>query len=472
MYQGKYVSRTKPAQKQPKQKKRITVGTIIFYAFYLAFIVVAALATRQGYIFLEDWLLRYEASQPDAKGQEIFAEMFETPDWGSLYTMGELSSTEFEGKEAYVRYMQNKVGDQKLTYSMTSAGLSGGRKYVVRLGEEKIATFTIQNAATGELEIPDWNLSEVEVMDFPRLQHVTVDTQGNRTVTVNGIPLDESYVVKTTSSAVENYLPEGISGPSTATFYAEGFLVAPEVLVIDQEGNLVEMTYDEATATYSEAAQSLLFGEIPAAEKAILVEATQAYGRYIIGAAGSKLSKYVDTSSQIYKIITGNELHFKGYTSYGFTEPAISEYCRYSEDLFSAKINMTLNTYRSDGSVKPFEIDTTVFMTLTSKGWLITNMSNADIHEVTTLVRMTWMQDGKVLASGMVDASTGLLTPPAVEAPEGKEFAGWFKETVDENGDVTLTRVFMPTESGAISLPSDYMLEPMVLHARFETKGE
>jgi hypothetical protein len=131
-----------------------------------------------------------------------------------------------------------------------------------------------------------------------------------------------------------------------------------------------------------------------------------------------------------------------------------------------------LNTYRPDGSVKPFEIDTSVFMTLTSKGWLITNMSNADIHEVTTLVRMTWMQDGKVLATAMVDASTGLLTPPAVEAPEGKEFAGWFKESVDENGDVTLTRIFMPTESGVISLPSDYALEPMTLHARFETKGE
>ena len=72
----------------------------------------------------------------------------------------------------------------------------------------------------------------------------------------------------------------------------------------------------------------------------------------------------------------------------------------------------------------------------------------------------------------MVDASTDLLMPPAITAPEGKEFLGWFKETMDANGDTTLSLIFAPTESGNISLPSDYMLEPMALQARFQDKGE
>ena len=459
-------------QAAPKRKKRVTVGTVIFYTLYFVFILAAALATRQAYLFLEDWLVRYEASQPDAKSQEIFAELFENPDWGNLYTMGQLPSTAFEGKDAYIQYMENKVGSQKLTYSMSSAGLSGGRKYIVRLGEEKIASFIIENAVTGELEIPDWKLSQVEVVDFPRRQSVTIYTQEGCTVTVNGIPLEESYIVRTTTSAVDNYLPEGVFGRHTVTFYADNFLVAPDVLVIDQAGDPVEMVYDEAAATYCEAGLDQFFSPIPEEERKLLVEATQNYGCYVIGVSGTKLSKYVDTASEIYQIIINTERLFKGYSSYEFTEPEITEYCRYSDTLFSAKIRFDLNTYRYDGSVKPFQIDTTVFMSLTGKGWRIVNMSNADVHEVTTMVRLTWMQDGQVLESVMVDASTGLLTPPAPTAPEGKEFAGWFMESVDENGDVTLTRVFMPTESGTISLPNDYALEPMVLHARFETKGE
>ena len=79
------------------------------------------------------------------------------------------------------------------------------------------------------------------------------------------------------------------------------------------------------------------------------------------------------------------------------------------------------------------------------------------------------MQDGEILASEMVDASTNFLTPPKVTAPEGKEFLGWFTESTDNDGNVTLSLVFAPTESGTISLADSYVLEPMVLQARFDT---
>lgn len=483
MYQGKYLANAKTAKaprnpeapKPQKQKKRITAGTVIFYTLYFLGILACVIGIRYGMGMLEDWLIRFESSQPDTKSQEFFQELFEKPDWAALYDRCGLEGTEFEGKEAYVRYMKNKIGAEKLTYSMTSAGLSGGQKYIVRLGDEKVATFTIQNTVTGELEIPDWKLESIELMTYPRVRNVTVVTQPGRTVSINGIPLDESYVVKTVSSLLESYLPEGIHGPSAVTFYADGFLVEPEVLVIDAEGNLVEMTYDAATCTYSEAVQEQLFTEIPAAEKTALIEATHAYSKALIGANKAAWKKLFVKDTEIYKNINGlvaNDSFFKGYTSFGFTEAVVSEYCRYTEDFFSAKIQLTLNTYRSDGSVKPFEVDSTIFMTLSKGTWLVQNITNVNVHETTTLVRMTWMQDGQILASEMVDASDDILMPPAVTAAEGKEFLGWFKETMDENGDTTLSLIFAPTESGNISLPTDYMLEPMVLQARFQDKGE
>ena len=481
MYQGKYLSNAKPVKaprpskkKHPKQKKRVTLGTIIFYSLYFLGILAAVIGIRYGMGLLEDWLIRFEASQPDAKSQEIFLELFENPDWSALYTRGGLKDTEFEGKEAYVRYMEAKVGNEKLTYSMTSAGLSGGQKYIVRLGSEKVATFTIKNHATGELDIPDWKLEALEIMEYPRYRAVTVETQSGRTVSVNGIPLSDAYVVKTVSSAVESYLPEGIHGPSSATLYADGFLVDPDVLVVDAQGDPVEMIYDPATCTYSEAVETQTFAEIPQAEKTALETATKAYGRAMIGANKSEWKRLFVKDTEIYKNINGliaNNSFFKGYTSFGFTEAVISEYCRYTDTLFSAKIQMTLNTYRADGSVKPFDIDSTIFMTLSKDTWLVENITNVDIHETTTQVRMTWIQDGQILSASMVDASTDLLTPPTVTVPEGKEFMGWFTESRDENGDTTLSLVFAPTESGTVTLPSDYMLEPMVLHAQFQNKG-
>ena len=114
--------------KKGKKKKGIRVGTVIFYLLYLMLIGAAAYGIHYGLGLLNDWLTVYEASQPDTRSQEIFDEIFANPDWGKIYDMAGLEGTQFEGKDAYVTYMQAKVGDSELTYSKTSAGLSGGQK--------------------------------------------------------------------------------------------------------------------------------------------------------------------------------------------------------------------------------------------------------------------------------------------------------------------------------------------------------
>lgn len=465
----------KPAKEQKtKAKKRVRVGTIVFYLLYLMLIGAAAYSIHYGLGLLNDWLTVYEASQPDTRSQEIFDEIFANPDWGKIYDMAGLEDTEFEGKDAYVSYMNAKVGDKKLTYSKTSAGLSGGQKYIIKLGDEKVATFTMQNPITDELEIPQWSLDAVEAGFFTRNEDVTILTQPGRTVTLNGVVLDESYVVKTTSSVVDSYLPDGMRGMRTSTLYAKGFLVAPEVMVIDENGTPVEMEYDENTNTYSEdTLANAVTEEISKEEKSVLLDATYAYCRHMIGAKGANLTKYFDTKSAIYKTIIKNELWFKGYSRYDFTEATVSEYHRYTEELFSARVEVTLNVYRNDGSVKAFPISTTFFLEKGKSGWQVNNMTNVDIHEILTEVRLTWMQDSEVLKSSMVDAASNFLTPPTVTAPDGQVFLGWFTESTDSEGNVTLSLVFSPTENGKIALADDYVLEPMVLHARFDTaKGE
>ena len=465
----------KSKKKEKKKKKGIRVGTIIFYLLYLMLIGAAAYGIHYGLNLLNDWLTVYEASQPDTRSKEIFNELFADPDWGKIYDMAGLEGTQFEGKDAYVTYMEAKVGDSELTYTKTSAGLSGGQKYIVKLGEEKVATFTMQNPIVGELEIPEWSLDKVEAGFFTRNQDVTILTQPDRTVTLNGVPLDESYVIKTTSSVVDGYLPEGIHGQRTALLYADGFLVAPEVVVIDGDGAVIELEYDEQTNTYYESVLTeTVDEEIPEEEYTALLDATYAYCRHMIGAKGTSLRNFYDPDSTIYKTILKNELWFKGYARYDFSSATVTEYRKYNDTLFSARIQITLNTYRNDGSLKAFPVNTTMFLEKSDKGqWLVNNMTNVDIHEIVTLVRLTWMQDDEVLASDMIDASQNILTPPAVTAPEGKEFIGWFSETTDSDGNVTLSLVFAPTESGTITLADSFVLEPMVLHARFDTpKGE
>lgn len=152
------------AQAMPeKRRKGPRLGGVIFYTLYFMFILVFFVATFFGLQWLQGWLTDYQAAQPTTKSQEVFEQLFSHPDWSALYDAAGIEDTPYEGKEQFVAYMENKVGDSALTFKETSAGLSGDKKYLVLLGDEKIASFTLSGQTAAITDIPDWELGGVEL---------------------------------------------------------------------------------------------------------------------------------------------------------------------------------------------------------------------------------------------------------------------------------------------------------------------
>ena len=155
----------------PAVKKGPRLGGLIFYTLYFLFILVFFVAVFFGMQWLNGWLIDYQAAQPDVKAEQVYQQLFANPDWENLYVASGAQDSPFEGKEQFVDYMNAKVDAANLTYLETSAGLSNDKKYVVRNGSEKIATFTLKDhnqketGNTGLLstEIPDWQLGGVEL---------------------------------------------------------------------------------------------------------------------------------------------------------------------------------------------------------------------------------------------------------------------------------------------------------------------
>lgn len=465
MYQGKYASTTKTA----RRRKPFPVGTAVFYALYLLLIIAFFIGMSFVMDMLGDWLTRFEASQPETKSQEVFEQLFADPDWDQLYELSGFQDTLFESKDSYAAYMENKVGSKELTYIKTSAGLTGGHKYIVKLGDENLGTFTLQNDVVSELEIPDWKLDTVE-MFMAREEDVTILTQPGHIVSINGIQMDESYIVAKTSTVLEEYAPEGHHGDRTVTYYTDGLLVTPEVTITDENGNQLECAYNTETDTYYEVLPQK--PEISQAEYDAVVGATKSYAKHMIGASYAGLSNYFNTSSDLYRFITSNELWFRGYTGYSFSDETVSEYRRYTDDMFSARIQITLNVKRSDGSIKEFDIDHTFFAKTNANGvWKVFKMTNVDLQEVISEVRLTYKVGTDVIHDEMYNANSTTLKTPEVTVPEGQQFLGWFRELRDENGDTTLQLMFKPDENGNVTLPHGYVLEHMVLIARFGKEG-
>lgn len=465
MYKGKYVSNAKTAQR----KKPFPVGTAVFYGIYLLLIISFFIGMSYVMGLLNDWLVRFEASQPETKSQEVFEQLFQDPDWEQLYDMAGFQDTLFESKASYSAYMEKKVGSQELTYVKTSAGLSGGHKYVIKLGDENLGTFTLQNEVEGDLEIPDWKLDTVE-MFMAREADVTIRTQPGHIVSINGIQMNDSYIVAKTNTVLDDYAPEGFYGDRTVTYYTDGLLMTPEVVITDENGNKLECAYDADTDTYYEVLPQK--PEISKSEYDAVVNATKSYAKHMIGAPGASLSSYFNTSSDLYNFITSNELWFRGYAGYNFSEETVSEYHRYTDDMFSARVQITLNVKRSNGSIKEFDIDHTFFVKKNANGvWKVFKMTNVDLQEEISLVRLTFKNGTEVIHQDMYNANSTTLVAPSITVPEGQQFLGWFRETRDENGDTTLQLMFKPDENGNVSLPHGYVLEHMVLFARFGKEG-
>ena len=136
----------------------------VFYKVYFTCIVLFFIGMACILVWLYGWLRDYEASQPTAKCNQVVAELFTNPDWGEIYDLSGMEDSVFEGKDAYVSYMKDKVKDAELICSETSAGLSGDKKYYMKLGEEKLLSFTLVSSENPERGITEWNLGGISLV--------------------------------------------------------------------------------------------------------------------------------------------------------------------------------------------------------------------------------------------------------------------------------------------------------------------
>lgn len=458
--------------KKNTSRRPVRKGTIIFYSIYLLVIIGFFVGMHFALQPLQEWLARYEASQPEQKCQEVFQELFGDPDWAHIYELAGAQDTAFEGKEAYAAYMRSAAAEQELTYRETSAGLSGDHKYIVRLGDQKIAVFTLTGGAQSDLEIPQWELGKVELF-FTRQQQVLVNKQPGHTVYINGVALDDSYTVRKTDTVAENgYLPEGVHGYRMEQQLVTGLLVAPEVVVKDSEGNEVPTLLDENTGIYTPVLQTHTMTD---EEYAQVSAAMVTYAKYMIKATTAwRLSQHFVPGCAIYKTITGILRIQQRYQSYTISDTQCADFYRYSDDLFSVRTQQTVHFVRTDGSEKDYVMDSVCFFSKNDAGkWLISDMTQLDVTQQRQQVRLTFVSGEETVDSFFADVDSTTLTLPTVTAPEGKVFAGWVLQEDDGSGKITLTVAFTPDETGKVHLSGEESLEPMVLYALFENpKGE
>ena len=485
-----------PAQEEPvkakKQKKGPRVGSVIFYTVYFLFILVFFGATYLGLNWLHGWLSDFEAAQPTLKAEQVFQEVFTDPDWGALYESAGAKDSLYEGKEQYVAYMEEKVGDAQLTYMETSAGLDETKKkFIVKLGDEKVATFTLTdrnkvgNINLGDLanmdniddikdmaDIPDWQLGAVEVF-FERVGTYQIVKMGDHTAYVNGVELDDSYTIQKATTVAERYLPENVNGFVTCTQQVDGLMEVPTVEIKDGDGNPVEVSYDEATCTFTAKTENNTMSD---ELDTIALEAAKTYSQWMIDELHDRavVAKYFDPSSDAYStIVKSTELWMQNHAGYQFANESVTNYARYSEDICSVRVKLDLIVTRIDGSTRTWDFNQSMFFRKNEAGkWLCFESTNVDVSEPVGKVRLTFMQGDTQLTTDFYETNAKEVITPKLPVPEGQVFSGWVTVSKNDNGDTVYNVEFQPGEDGTVKLPEGSTLKPMTLYALFQDASE
>ena len=452
-------------QEEPRHRGP-RLGGVIFYTLYFLFIFLFFVATYVGLNWLRGWLTDFEAAQPTTKCQEVFDALFRDPDWAALYDAAGIADTTYEGRDQFVSYMEEKSQGKEMSYMETSAGLSGNKKYIVKLGDEKVATFTLEGEGEKITDIPNWQLGDIELF-FQRRESFRIEKMDGHTAYVNGVALDDSFTIQTATTIAEKYLPMGTTGIRTCVQEITGLMAVPAVTVKDDAGNEMDVSYDPETGTFTEQTVANTIGED---EKNVALNAVKTYALFMIEKASARdVAKYFDSKSATYNTIVKSEVWWTQKNNGAqFSDEKISSYCRYTDELFSVRVSMNLDVTRTDGSLKQYPVDTTLFFKKQGSSWIAYDMTNEDVTKPVGEVRLTFKNGEEVLTTGFVANDATSLTTPIISAPEGKKFAGWVRESYDEKGVKTLTIMFVPDESGNVTLSAGSILEPMTLYALFE----
>ena len=466
---AKKTVREESVQAAPK-KKGPRLGSVIFYTLYFLFIFLFFVAVYFGLNWLQAWLVDYEAAQPTAKSEEVFHQLFDDPDWGALYEAAGISDTVYEGKDAFVVYMEDLVGDKELTYQLTSSGLSKDKKYFVNLDGKRLAYFTLRDAnnSTSKTDIPDWSLNEVGLF-YERANGYRIQTVDGHVPYVNGIALTDDHIIQLSSLKEDDtgFLPAGAVTAKTSIYEITDLIAEPVITVKDSSGSEMEVIYDDASGMYVEQTQTIAISE---EERDVALKALKVYAKYQIKeASAGDVSLYFDVSGSAYKSIMQTVLTWtKGNNGISFANDSVTNYCRYSDSMFSAYVTTELTIKLTDGGTQTKPINSTLLFSRLGGSWKVTKMTNMNIAEVVGKVRLTFMNGDVVLSNDFYNIESESLSTPLISVPDGKVFSGWYRETVKDNGAREQFLVFVPDENGDVTIPSGTTLEPMVLYPLFE----
>ncbi len=353
--------------------------------FWLCFgIYVGILVIISGIILINVWniMIKYENAQPENVLLEQLAKL-EAGDTG-LIEMPE--GTKFESSELYAGIINGRFKGKKLTYKTASAK-TGTMKYAIYDGDEKVGNIELsgsnERTIMAILKIYDWKVSSVTTGKVTGGQSVAVKVPLGYSVYVNGVKLSEEEQIGE-PEVLDNmdYVAEYVTPPAIVSYKVSGLLSEPVVTIKDSHGEDVDLSDVEDKGnimlTYSES-------EIPEDILEYVTLVAKSYSNFFSrDLPGSTVSTaciqpYFPEGSYYIELAENYRREdmwtYSAHKTPEFLNFSVTEYTRYSDDLFSVRISFDKSIYlHRTGVTRVEKTDQTYYFVNINDKWVIADM--------------------------------------------------------------------------------------------------
>ncbi len=305
-------------------KKRIS----LFYIIYFSLILLFAVSLTVFLIWLNSWVSDYNKTLPETVSENFFDSTFKSLDTDKIISMSETRTSEFETEKELKEYLEERF-KEPLSYTSVSTNDENVKKYIVKSGEDKVASFELTRE-----ENEDWTPAKI-ILHAATGECVSVKILSNSTLFINGKEVSSDYIVSTEPHQNAEYLPEGINALTWTLYTVEGLFGEAEIKVLDRNGNSPALI-----KTGNSFEENIIWdNEEELANR--LLEAARQYAMCMQNdAKKSTLDPYFEKGTDLYKRIQSVQTSFVwDHNGYEFEDEKVSEFYRYDENTVSARIS-------------------------------------------------------------------------------------------------------------------------------------
>ena len=161
----------------------------LFYKVYFSLLAVFAILLIIFAFCLNSWLADYNEGIPETVSKNFYEDNFLKLDVDSIIELSGIQPVEFETVDDLKSFIESQLTGKELTYTSISSGTDdNSKKYIVKSGDYKIATFTL-----AQNEKKDWYPSSL-LLHLPASYEKEYRILDTSKLYLNGTEVSEKYV--------------------------------------------------------------------------------------------------------------------------------------------------------------------------------------------------------------------------------------------------------------------------------------